>query len=295
MDALLANHTTTHPPRSESSGLARCAAFGLVGLIWFVAAVLCISRISGGIHTAPDQTVMWLIAVLLVLLSAGARQLWRLERRADIHSAAQVTIDWASLPAMVIAGWAIALPSQSSAGIAGFLAIVLVAEIWALRSYSPAFRKTASNTPSQENTPAQQSDLPRISSEAAPSLEPGDQIRIDPPQTPMPHFPTEDIAQQLVRRVDDDGNDVLQGWVRAVFEPQQRTASAHVAFCPTLEGELSIVFEQVDGNESRVKAAQLLPYGVRFDVKLADAAEIAESVLIEFVAKGDAVLARATS
>ncbi|MCG8585640.1 MAG: hypothetical protein MI757_13095, partial [Pirellulales bacterium] len=191
-----------------------------------------------------------------------------------------------ALPAMLLTGWAMALPDVSRPGIVGYFVIVLIAEGWALRGYARAFRrKPARAAQATASTAA-------AASESSPSV-PREPIRIDPPQTPSPHFPTEDIAQQLVRRVDAEGNDVAEGWVRAAFEPSQRTASVHVMFCPTLEGELSIECEQVDGAEARVKAAQLLPYGVRFDVKLADAAERAESVLIEFAAKGDAALARA--
>jgi hypothetical protein len=43
--------------------------------------------------------------------------------------------------------------------------------------------------------------------------------------------------------------------------------------------------EQIGGPPSRVKTAQLLPYGVRLDLKLAATAEEPTSVLLQFVAR----------
>ena len=92
------------------------------------------------------------------------------------------------------------------------------------------------------------------------------------------------ISQRLVRRVETDGSTVVEGLVRATFERGQRTAAAHVAFCPSLDGEVECSTEQVDGPPAEIRIAQLLPYGVRFEVKLERSAAGNESVLFEFYA-----------
>jgi hypothetical protein len=271
--------------------LFACAAFGLVALAWLVALVLFTSRINGGLLAAPEVVYVWPLAVLLVSLAAAARRMWRLARRENSR-AEKIAVDWAALPAMVLAAFSVALPGGSEASIAGFAAIVCLAEGWALAGYAQTLRgalqKLARGAPPKSDLSPRTLLDPSPSAGTNAAIAASDQIRIDPPQSPAPHFPTADIAQQLVRRLDAEGGDIVQGWVRAAFEPQQRTASAHVAFCPSLEGELSIEFQQVEGRAARVKAAQLLAYGVRFDVKLADPAARAESVLIEFTVRGGA-------
>ena len=293
MDAYVAQRAVAGSVRNDSEGLARVAGIGLMALIWLVALVLTMSRASGAIRVAPETAVVWSIAVLFVLMATGARQLWRMQRRPSQHPLATIALDWAALPAMALALWAITPPSgEHRIAIIGCIAIVLVGEGWALRGYVRSLRRSSPEITSDSSTTIPRAALPESLDEESPSSDLGEQIRIDPPQTPAPHFPTDDVAQQLVRRVDEVGADIIQGWVRAVFEPRQRTASAHVAFCPVLEGSLSVEFEHAGGAEARIKAAQLLPYGVRFDVKLADPAERAESVLIEFVIQGDASLAQ---
>ena len=291
MDALYT--TTADARRAEWSRLLRSSALVIFSLTWLIAAVLLVRRLSGAIGAPPDHMALWSVAVLMVLLSAGARWLWRLSIHEHDRPVERAVIDWGCLPAIVIAGWAVAVPGTSAAGLAGFAAIVVICEGWALRGYAARFR-SLNRAPA---TPSAFPDLPRtsdeileeianeISGEDLPAGEIGEHLRIDQPQTPIPHFPTADVAQQLVRRTDAEGGEVVEGWVRAIFEPGQRTSSAHVAFCPALEGELSIDFAHADGPEARVKAAQLLPYGVRFDVKLVDEAEQHETVLVEFAAR----------
>ncbi len=65
----------------------------------------------------------------------------------------------------------------------------------------------------------------------------------------------------------------MSGWLRMPFAAGQRTGSVHVAFCPPLRATPELLVEQIGGPEARVKTAQLLPYGVRLDLKLAVAAE----------------------
>jgi hypothetical protein len=69
------------------------------------------------------------------------------------------------------------------------------------------------------------------------------------------------------------------------FTAGQRTGSIHVAFCPPFAAVPEVEVEQIDGPEARIKTAQLLPYGVRLDLKLAAASEEPTSVLLQFSAR----------
>jgi hypothetical protein len=98
-------------------------------------------------------------------------------------------------------------------------------------------------------------------------------------------LPPKDVVQQLTRSQADDGTERLSGWLRMPFAAGQRTGSVHVAFCPPLKATPELLVEQIGGPDARVKTAQLLPYGVRLDLKLAVAAEEPTSVLLQFLAQ----------
>jgi len=93
-----------------------------------------------------------------------------------------------------------------------------------------------------------------------------------------------DLLQQMTRRVMPEGTEQVSGWVRADVAGRQRTTSVHLAFCPSFATTPEIEIEQLDGPEARIQIGQLLPHGVRLDLKLAQAAEEATEVVLEFSA-----------
>jgi hypothetical protein len=99
-------------------------------------------------------------------------------------------------------------------------------------------------------------------------------------------IPGSDIMQSLTRRISPAGNgEELAGWVRMPVAAGQRNGNVHVAFCPPFSRVPELTVEQADGPEARIKTAQLLPYGVRLDLKLTTAASQPDSVLVYFSAK----------
>jgi hypothetical protein len=91
------------------------------------------------------------------------------------------------------------------------------------------------------------------------------------------------VVQRLVRSRTDEGERV-DGWLRATLQPQERNITLHVAFCPALDEAPRLTVRQVSGPASRIKAAQVLPYGMRLDVKRISAATEAAEVVIAFSA-----------
>ena len=65
----------------------------------------------------------------------------------------------------------------------------------------------------------------------------------------------------------------------------QRTASVHIAFCPPFAQTPEVSAEQTAGPPARLKTVQVLPYGARFDLKLAAACPESADVLLEFIAE----------
>jgi hypothetical protein len=107
----------------------------------------------------------------------------------------------------------------------------------------------------------------------------------DPFLTADPFVPSAEVTQQLTRSETAAGTEELSGWLRLPFAPGQRTGSVHVAFCPPLRVTPELAVVQIEGPEARIKTAQLFPYGARFDLKLAAAAEEPTAVLLQFTAR----------
>lgn len=97
--------------------------------------------------------------------------------------------------------------------------------------------------------------------------------------------PREEVTQQVIRLQGADGTETMSGWLRASFLPGQRTATVHLSFCPPFSSVPTVEIEQVDGPPGRIKTVQLLPYGVRFDLKLLKDAEEPLGVLLQFSAR----------
>jgi hypothetical protein len=94
--------------------------------------------------------------------------------------------------------------------------------------------------------------------------------------------------QHLTRRLGALGDETIAGEVRLRFAAGQRTAEAHVAFCPPLPRRPEVEFAVAAGPPARLEIGQLLPQGVRFDVKLAQAAAAPTSIVVRFEARSGA-------
>src|SRR5262249_38750623 len=81
----------------------------------------------------------------------------------------------------------------------------------------------------------------------------------------------EGIVFRMTRRV-LPGEETLAGTFRLEFPAGLRTASFHVPFVPSLAATPEVQCEMTDGDDSiRVKVGLVLPWGVRFDARRADA------------------------
>ncbi len=102
-----------------------------------------------------------------------------------------------------------------------------------------------------------------------------------------PHEPEQhgQLIQQLTRLTTAAGADRLQATLYAQLPIGGRTTSVHVAFCPPFASLPHVEFEQANGPAARIKLAQLLVHGARFDIKLQAAAAESETVCIEMTAE----------
>jgi hypothetical protein len=96
--------------------------------------------------------------------------------------------------------------------------------------------------------------------------------------------PDSDVLQHLIRRRSADGGETLEGWIRVPLAAGQRSASVHLAFCPPFAETPEVLVEPAGGPAVRIKRVQVLPYGARFDLRLADSAEVADTVVLQLSA-----------
>ena len=97
--------------------------------------------------------------------------------------------------------------------------------------------------------------------------------------------PAENVLQQLTLSQQADGAQQLAGWLRVRLSAGQRSCAAHVAFCPPFSQTPELALEQLDGPPAQDSHCEVLPYGVRLEVKLAATAAGPASVLLRFAAR----------
>jgi hypothetical protein len=94
-----------------------------------------------------------------------------------------------------------------------------------------------------------------------------------------------DVCQQITRSQSQHHGDAIAGVLRALFQPGERSRNLHVAFCPPMRGRPLVEVVQLSGPRTRVKAADIQSFGVRFDLRLATVSAQEEDVLIHFEAR----------
>jgi hypothetical protein len=270
----------------RAAWIARWSEGLLLVLLPAAAVLIGWRRLAGALTSPLSPFVLFVLGVILAAGAVVARLnsfVPRLESTAKLKQ--QIKHPFltrerkAILPTLLISmatlvlAASLSLPGTSAGGLAVFWAVILAEETAGWLLLRPKLKQ---GTRSDRNHIAPQP------------------VRLDPPEAPSPHHPvpvlaeegpSEEVLQQLTRSQAADGSELLAGWLRMPFSPGQRTGSIHVAFCPPFAETPEVMVEQTDGPETRIKTAQLLPYGARLDLKLHSAAEHPVSVLMQFSAR----------
>jgi hypothetical protein len=276
--------------------LARWTADTLLGLLATAALLVAWRRIAGALCSPLDPLALVAVGLVVAMAAGGVRWLWaRLpaapvvgrsltasEHEATSGDPAAAQVDAVRLrptgPSLLLSacvailGLSLVLPETPLGGLLAFWTVVIVEEIWTWR---PLGRRNRRPAPPAGTASQDAPQLRIVGDEPAPSPSAADDV---PPQ---------EVLQQLTRSQAADGSEQLVGWLRMAFAAGQRTGSLHVAFCPPFAKTPELMVEQLDGPDARIKTAQLLPYGVRLDLKLAAAPAAPGSVLLQFSARSD--------
>jgi len=258
-------------PDRSAAEIGQWSAGAVAALLLLAAALVGWRRLAGALSSPLHPPLLLAAGAAMAVAAVGVRLAWR---RLSAGNSAPL-FDWlmAILPssAVLALAAALSLPGTAAGGLAAFWAVLAVGEILA---WQPLVRRR----------------LPGRSKAAGRSHP----VRLDPPETvaaghrparPLADVPPGDVLQQLTRSRAADGSEQLSGRLRAAFSAGQRSGSIHVAFCPPFARSPELAVEQLDGPPTRIKTAQLLPYGVRLDLKLTATAEAPQSVLVEFSAR----------
>ena len=261
-------------PRSVD--LARWTAGLLVVVLVLCAALLCWRRGVGALSNPLDLASLVAVALPVVAMAAAARALGGFCRPAAQWGALEACRAVLLSASVLATGAALSLHGTTPAGLVALWGILIAEEAWAL-------------------CPGKLPVLPAMPRWRRPRFWP---VRVDAPQTIAPHTPAhsddrpivvdtppdETVTQQLTRSRAADGTEHLSGWLRIPMAFGQRTANVHVAFCPPFPHTPRARVKQLEGPEARIKTVQLLPYGVRFDLKLREPSESAAALLLQFSA-----------
>ena len=254
--------------------LAVVAALAMSGLLLFVAVLLFVRLLSGGLNAKLDAFALLSIGVVLLAVLAAPRLAGACYTSARENRAVHVAL--LVVPALAVV---MAITTLSFASLNVWpLALVwlgLAAEEgtwWTLHFRRRRPSRAATRLPAQ---PANRhvEPLPSPATEIIhePGLEDEDQV-------------SDNVVQQVTRVRDTDGGESLHGVLRGDFAPGERNQNLHIAFCPPLAAVPEFTFEQVEGPSATIKAGQVEMFGARLEVRLDAPPREAAQVLVEFSA-----------
>ena len=243
----------------------RLMAVVVLGLASAAAAVVMARGMAGALQTPLQPTTLLTVGVLTAAAGMVVRLGWLVPLGVNRIRRLDITVMAITAFAVAALCGGVCSPRSTPSEFALLVRVVMVVEEgWAWLWFFGKWRRNGS---SRANGPSQ-SPVCEI-------------------KTPDPFIasPAAEVTQQFTRSETADGVEELCGWLRLPFASGQRTGSVHVAFCPPLRVTPELRVEQIEGPEARIKMAQVLPYGARFDLKLAAAVEEPTAVLLQFTAR----------
>jgi hypothetical protein len=291
--------------RPDRASLALPAALALVGLL-LGSATLLIARRSAGALVDP-LSAGWLIVLGgCVAATVVSARYFTVRAISPAARSVSLILHWGPTLAVAMFVVALAIKGTSLSALIFYVGIMVGAEFFAERGVGlfgkPRAEAVVPNRV-RKTMPAgddkQQVDrthpaelFSRPSELNAIGVETSQQIDTESAGWEVPRS-TEDLieipevllegAWQQITRARTPEGEMITGWVKAEFQPGERTAVLHVAFCPPLAVAPEFEIEQLSGPGARIKAAQVLPQGTRLEIRLNTPATEPETLLLAFV------------
>jgi hypothetical protein len=252
--------------------LAHALAVATAAMLLLLGLWLLTRRINGQLQHPLGVLPLAVVATTLVALVALVRIAWG--PASTFHAKSRRSLLVWAMPTLAILmfAWALSISGTGPGKLAMFWSVLIGAEgAWWWVAFRQIRRRTADRSPGDEQA--------SIVSDRAPLDPPAEQADEDEEAIPP------DVYQQLTRRLAAQEQDTVSGLLRAKLEPQERSASLHVAFCPPMLRLPDVTVVQLSGPRARIKPGEVQPFGVRFDLRLAGLSETVEDVLIHFEAR----------
>ncbi len=242
------------------------------------AALLVVRRLAEAFDSPLSIAGLAITGFLLALFAHTARvilpdEFWRTRRRGSRQVAAQA----AGLCVAALGAIAVSLPTSSPLGLMLLWTPLLFEGIATFRALTRRGSGTTKLT--------QAKMLARISRTSL--LRRETRVARHQPARGATRSNVQEL-QSLVR-IDSAGGDAWRGRVLVRLARGRRAASAHVAFCPPFAETPTIRIKARPRAGMEVAVGQVLPHGVRFDVKLSANAARTLAVPIEFHASGQGI------
>ena len=274
-------HRTTAPRIFAALALAPYLRSAVTALLAVAAVFIASRRLAGALGTSLGPFPLLIAGGLL----AGLAWIAHAPAQTGRLRAGNTLI---SLAMLVIAASLSFLPGSHAIALLGFWAVIVGEELWAWRMERAAGGAPAQRVGERGAKSGERGAGRSPSYSPLPYSGAGQGVRAPVPagsgltEEIEPTEPAADVLQQLTLRTTAEGGQELSGWLRIRLIAGQRTGNLHVAFCPSFDRVPQVQAEAVSGPDCRIKAAQVLPYGARLDVKLDEAAAKDESVLVWF-------------
>lgn len=272
---------------APSPRLAQWSLAALVALSAALAATLAARRLCGALVQPPEFRPLLATALVGLLLARAAR--WIDAQLALRRAAANRTASRLLLAlALVVGAAALTQRGADWRGLAVLWLVAVVEVVGVCRRAGARVDQSRQSAPLRSSPPlrlfapetAPPSDGEPVSGGEQPS---GGGVAGAEPAAVL----ADEVVQHIVRARTFSGGEALTAWLRMPLGPGQRGGAVHLAFCPPMDGPPRIEVEQVSGPPARLKTAQVMPFGARFEIKLAGgaAAGAGQSVVVRVTAR----------
>ena len=267
--------------RFRPEQLAQAAAPVMLGLLGLLAAVLVWRRLAGALSEPLATPGMFAAGATLTALAALLRLAWHSGNRRGGYSTLQssgtarsaksgMLFDCGVSGLMAAVAASITLPTNTAAGLLLLWGPPLLGESVWWTAAVVGLRRQHVGRSRQLGWLGDQGVATADKTAYSPSIVAVSQQTV-----------SEQTVQHIIRRRSADGKEKLTGWLRLDFASGQRTAVAHVAFCPPLDGQPVLTVRQRSGPACRVKTAQVLPYGARVELRMVGHSDQPQQVVLE--------------
>ncbi len=250
-----------------SSAIRGFIAAVLCGLLVFAAVFLFARCLAGALNQPLSAATLIGVGIAAALTAEAVRLLERHTNRQSAAKLPSAARKWLPRLALPIIALSVSAPGSSKFGLAVLWLIIVGQEYVSWRK-----RPIARPADAPQRAPVG----------AASSL--AEEFRRPPEAAPPAGWLDPAVAQQIAYRRSAEGCAIAEGWLRANFVAGQRTAIVHVAFCPPFNLAPRVEVEPVDGPSCDIRSTLVLPWGVRWEVRLLEPAAEAASVVVEFFA-----------